>query len=62
MDMQGAPVALADLQWLYPELPSEGSGRLQFRMVIEGDSMPGFVCSTRANRRLSVMPVGAWLL
>ncbi|HEX6059019.1 MAG TPA: translocation/assembly module TamB domain-containing protein, partial [Gemmatimonadaceae bacterium] len=32
LELRGAPVALADLRWLYPRLPSEGSGSLDFTM------------------------------
>ena len=37
--MDGERVALADLRWLYPPLPTNGSGSMQFRMVMAGDSM-----------------------
>src|ERR671924_918723 len=33
LDLRGAPVALADLRWLYPRLPSQGSGTLDYSMV-----------------------------
>ena len=39
LEMNGEQVALADLRWLYPPLPSEGSGSMRFRMVMRGDSM-----------------------
>ncbi|HSJ64697.1 MAG TPA: translocation/assembly module TamB domain-containing protein [Gemmatimonadaceae bacterium] len=39
LDVHGEQVALADLRWLYPPIPSEGGGAMHFRMVIEGDSM-----------------------
>jgi hypothetical protein len=29
LDLYGAPLALADLRWLYPRLPEEGGGRLR---------------------------------
>ena len=32
LDLHGAPAALADLRWLYPRLPSEGGGTLDFAM------------------------------
>lgn len=38
LDMNGEQVALADLRWLYPPLPSEGSGQMLFAMVMRGDS------------------------
>jgi translocation and assembly module TamB len=31
LDLRGAPVALADIRWLYPPLPEEGGGRLRLR-------------------------------
>jgi len=30
--LRGAPASLADLRWVYPRLPSEGHGTLDFRM------------------------------
>lgn len=30
--LRGAPAALADLRWIYPRLPSEGEGTLDFRL------------------------------
>lgn len=38
LDLTGDPVALADLRWLYPRLPSEGSGSLVFAMRMRGDT------------------------
>lgn len=38
LNMNGEQVALADLRWLYPPIPSEGSGQLRFAMVMRGDS------------------------
>ena len=32
LTLRGAPAALADLRWLYPRLPSEGGGTLDFAM------------------------------
>ena len=32
--LKGAPVALADLRWLYPRLPSDGGGSLDFVMTM----------------------------
>jgi hypothetical protein len=37
LTLRGAPAALADLRWLYPRLPSQGGGTLDFRMVSRGD-------------------------
>jgi translocation and assembly module TamB len=35
--LRGEPVALADLRWLYPRLPSEGSGSLDFALTWRED-------------------------
>ena len=37
LTIRGAPAALADLRWLYPRLPSEGGGSLDFAMKWKGD-------------------------
>jgi hypothetical protein len=34
----GAPIALADLRWLNPKLPSDGGGRLRYSMRVHGDT------------------------
>ena len=36
LTVRGAPAALADLRWLYPRLPSEGGGPLDFAMRWKG--------------------------
>lgn len=36
LTIRGAPAALADLRWLYPRLPSEGGGSLDFAMKWKG--------------------------
>ncbi|HEY0969521.1 MAG TPA: translocation/assembly module TamB domain-containing protein [Gemmatimonadales bacterium] len=36
--LRGSRVATADLQWLYPRLPEEGAGRLDFGLLIDGDT------------------------
>ena len=36
LTLRGAPAALADLRWLYPRLPSEGGGSLDFAMRWKG--------------------------
>ncbi|HET6700689.1 MAG TPA: hypothetical protein VFH14_02735, partial [Gemmatimonadaceae bacterium] len=41
--LQGAPVGLADLRWLYPRLPSRGSGTLDFTMVMRDDGPSDYV-------------------
>ncbi|HUF26073.1 MAG TPA: translocation/assembly module TamB domain-containing protein [Gemmatimonadaceae bacterium] len=38
LELRGDPVALADLRWLYPRLPSEGAGSLDFAMRTTGDT------------------------
>ncbi|MFL5614684.1 MAG: translocation/assembly module TamB domain-containing protein [Gemmatimonadaceae bacterium] len=37
LTLRGAPAALADLRWLYPRLPAEGGGTLDFAMRWKGD-------------------------
>ena len=37
LTLRGAPAAFADLRWLYPRLPSEGGGTLDFAMRWKGD-------------------------
>jgi translocation and assembly module TamB len=41
--LRGAPVALADLRWLYPRLPSQGSGTLDFVMVMRDEGASDYV-------------------
>ncbi len=41
--LRGAPVGLADLRWLYPRLPSRGSGTLDFTMVMRDDGPSDYV-------------------
>jgi translocation and assembly module TamB len=36
LSLRGAPAAMADLRWLYPRLPSEGGGTLDFAMRWKG--------------------------
>ncbi|MFW5972670.1 MAG: hypothetical protein ACOCTG_01660, partial [Bacteroidota bacterium] len=36
--LSGSPVALADLRWLYPELPSEGGGPLELSLFLGAHS------------------------
>jgi hypothetical protein len=38
LDLTGAPVALADLRWLDPELPESGGGTAHYTMRIHGDT------------------------
>ena len=38
LNLAAAPVALADLRWLYPRLPAQGGGPLEFRMSMRGDT------------------------
>jgi hypothetical protein len=37
LTLRGAPAALADLRWLYPRLPAEGGGTLDFAMRWKGE-------------------------
>jgi translocation and assembly module TamB len=41
--LRGAPVALADLRWLYPRIPSQGSGSLDFTMVMRDEGPSDYV-------------------
>ena len=41
--LRGAPIALADLRWLYPRLPSQGSGTLDFAMVMRDEGPSDYV-------------------
>ncbi|MGQ0712497.1 MAG: translocation/assembly module TamB domain-containing protein [Gemmatimonadaceae bacterium] len=41
--LRGEPVALADLRWLYPRLPSEGRGTLDFSMVMRDEGPSDYV-------------------
>ena len=36
--LKGAPVAVADLRWIFPRLPSQGGGTLEFAMNWSGDT------------------------
>jgi hypothetical protein len=38
MSLTGAPLALADLRWINPKLPTEGGGRLRLTMHAHGDT------------------------
>jgi translocation and assembly module TamB len=55
--LQGAPVALADLRWLYPRLPSQGSGTLEFQMVMRDDGPSDYV-ARNADIRVGTSRVG----
>ncbi len=48
--LRGAPVATADLRWLYPRLPSSGSGTLDFAMSMD-DSAQRYL-ATNADVRV----------
>jgi translocation and assembly module TamB len=41
--LRGEPVALADLRWLYPRIPSQGSGTLDFEMVMRDEGPSDYV-------------------
>ena len=55
--LRGAPIALADLRWLYPRLPSEGSGTLDFQMVMR-DEGPSDYVARNADIRSGTSRVG----
>jgi autotransporter translocation and assembly factor TamB len=55
--LRGAPVALADLRWLYPRLPSQGSGTLDFVMVMRDDGPSDYV-ARNADVRSGTSRVG----
>ncbi|HEX2717292.1 MAG TPA: translocation/assembly module TamB domain-containing protein [Gemmatimonadaceae bacterium] len=38
LQLRGAPVATADLRWLYPRLPANGTGTLDFAMTMDDSS------------------------
>lgn len=38
LQLRGAPVATADLRWLYPRLPAGGTGTLDFTLRLVGDT------------------------
>ncbi len=53
--LDGAPLALADLRWLNPKLPTDGGGRLRFTLRATGDSVEYAV--TRADLRYGAASV-----
>ena len=55
--LRGAPVALGDLRWLYPRLPSQGSGTLDFAMVMR-DEGPSDYVARNADLRVGASRVG----
>jgi translocation and assembly module TamB len=55
--LRGAPVALADLRWIYPRLPSQGSGSLDFVMVMR-DEGPSDYAARNADVRSGTSRVG----
>ncbi|PYP79366.1 MAG: hypothetical protein DMD35_08595, partial [Gemmatimonadetes bacterium] len=38
LDLRGAPIAFADLQWVNPRMPPSGGGTLRYAMRIHGDT------------------------
>lgn len=61
MELEGAPVAWADLRWLYPPLPEEGGGTLLLdlsmnsaRRVIEARSLDLRVDNSEVHGRVAV--------
>ena len=55
--LRGAPVALADLRWLYPRIPSEGSGSLDFIMAMR-DKGPSEYIARHADIRSGTSRIG----
>lgn len=55
--LRGAPLALADLRWLYPRLPSQGGGTLDFQMVMRDDGPSEYV-ARNADIRSGTSRVG----
>src|SRR5688500_17882251 len=55
--LRGAPIALADLRWLYPRLPSQGNGTLDFQMVMRDDGPSDYV-ARNADIRVGTSRVG----
>jgi translocation and assembly module TamB len=55
--LRGAPVALADLRWLAPRLPSQGSGTLDFEMVMR-DEGPSDYVARNADVRIGTSRLG----
>src|SRR5258705_764074 len=38
LDLAGSPLSFADLQWLNPQMPTSGGGKVRYAMRIHGDS------------------------
>ena len=55
--LRGAPVALGDLRWIYPRLPSEGGGSLDFQMVMRDEGASDYV-ARNADVRIGTSRVG----
>ena len=55
--LRGAPVALADLRWIYPRIPSQGSGTLDFLMVMRDEGASDYV-ARNADIRSGTSRVG----
>src|SRR5687768_14724209 len=55
--LRGAPLALADLRWLYPRLPSQGTGSLDFQMVMRDDGPSDYV-ARNADIRVGTSRLG----
>ena len=39
LHLVGAPASLGDLRWIYPRLPAQGGGPIEFIMAMHGDTM-----------------------
>ena len=55
--LHGEPAGLADLRWLYPRIPSRGSGTLDFEMVMR-DEGPSDYVARNADIRVGTSRVG----
>ena len=51
LDLAGAPIAVADLRWLNPSLPSTGGGALRYAMHLHGDTADFDVSDVDLNFR-----------
>jgi autotransporter translocation and assembly factor TamB len=55
--LRGAPVGLADFRWIFPRLPSQGGGSLDFEMVMR-DEGPSDYVARNADVRVGTSRVG----
>ncbi|MEP6620779.1 MAG: translocation/assembly module TamB domain-containing protein [bacterium] len=55
LDLTGAPIALADLRWLNPKLPTEGGGGLRYAMHFHGDTADFDVTGANVHYRTATL-------